>query len=58
MPKPPSVAGRVDIQSCSPKAELMIPATYADYIPGQQAENPLPEPVAPVGETNVVDLFG
>ena len=32
--------------------------TYADYIPEQEAENPLPEPVAPVGETNVVDLFG
>jgi hypothetical protein len=32
--------------------------TYADYIPEQQAENPQPEPIAPVGETNVVDPFG
>ena len=31
--------------------------TYADDIPEQEAESPLPEPVAPV-ETNVVDLFG
>jgi len=28
--------------------------TYAE----QETENPLPEPVAAVAETNVVDLFG
>jgi DNA invertase Pin-like site-specific DNA recombinase len=32
--------------------------TYADYIPEQEAENPLPEPVAAVSDTNVVNLFG
>jgi hypothetical protein len=32
--------------------------TYADYIPEQETENPLPEPVAAVAETNVVNLFG
>ena len=32
--------------------------TYADYIPEQEAENPLPEPVAAVPGTNVVNLFG
>jgi hypothetical protein len=30
--------------------------TYADYIPEQEAENPLPEPVAAVSDTNVVQL--
>ena len=34
--------------------------TYADYIPEQETENPLPEPVAPVAVTadtsNVVPL--
>ena len=32
--------------------------TYADYIPEQEVENPLPEPVAVVLDTNVVNLFG
>ncbi len=32
--------------------------TYADYIPEQETENPLPEPVAAVTSTNVVNLFG
>jgi integrase len=32
--------------------------TYADYIPEVEAENPLPEPVAAVLDTNVVSLFG
>ena len=32
--------------------------TYADYIPEQEVENPLPEPVVAVAETNVVNLFG
>ena len=32
--------------------------TYADYIPEQEAENPLPEPIAAVAKTNVVNLFG
>jgi hypothetical protein len=32
--------------------------TYADYVPEQETENPLPEPVAPVAKTNVVKLFG
>jgi integrase len=32
--------------------------TYADYIPKQEAENPLPEPVAAVRNTNVMSLFG
>ena len=31
--------------------------TYADYIPEQETENPLPEPVAAVPDTNVVSLF-
>ena len=31
--------------------------TYADYIPEQETENPLPEPVAAVAETNVVQLY-
>ena len=31
--------------------------TYADYIPEQETENPLPEPVAVVPDTNVVKLF-
>jgi hypothetical protein len=30
--------------------------TYADYIPEQETENPLPEPVAAVAETNVITL--
>ncbi len=30
--------------------------TYADYIPEQEAENPLPEPVPAVPNTNVVPL--
>ena len=30
--------------------------TYADYIPDQETENPLPEPVAAVPKTNVVPL--
>ena len=34
-------------------------STYADYIPDEEAENPLPEPVAPATPaTNVVNLFG
>jgi integrase len=32
--------------------------TYADYIPEQEVENPLPEPVAVVPDANVVSLFG
>jgi hypothetical protein len=32
--------------------------TYADSIPEQEAENPLPEPVATPPDTNVVKLFG
>jgi len=32
--------------------------TYADYIPEQETENPLSEPVAAVPDTNVVKLFG
>ena len=32
--------------------------TYADYIPEQEVENPLPEPVAAVPDTSVVSLFG
>jgi integrase len=30
--------------------------TYADYIPEQEVDNPLPEPVAAVADTNVVRL--
>ena len=30
--------------------------TYADYIPDAEAENPLPEPVAAVPKTNVLNL--
>ena len=30
--------------------------TYADYIPEQEAENPLPEPIAAVPKTNVLQL--
>ena len=33
---------------------MLTLTTYADYIPEQDAENPLPEPVAAVAETNVV----
>jgi integrase len=32
--------------------------TYADYIPEQETENPLPEPVAAELNTSVVNLFG
>jgi hypothetical protein len=32
--------------------------TYADYIPEQEVENPLPEPVAAPPKANVVNLFG
>ena len=32
--------------------------TYADYIPDEEAANPLPEPVAAVPDTNLVNLFG
>jgi hypothetical protein len=32
--------------------------TYADYIPEQEAEKPLQEPVAVAPDTNVVKLFG
>lgn len=31
---------------------------YADYVPEEETENPLPEPVAVVPNTNVVNLFG
>jgi len=39
---------------------LTLP-TYADYIPDEEAENPLPAPVAPPSTapaTNIVELFG
>ena len=32
--------------------------TYADYITDVDTQNPLPEPVAAVSDTNVVNLFG
>ena len=32
--------------------------TYADYVPEQETENPLPEPVAAVPDTIVIKLFG
>jgi integrase len=32
--------------------------TYADYIPEQEVENPLPEPVAARPKADVVNLFG
>ena len=32
--------------------------TYADWVPDQEAENPLPEPVAARPKANVVNLFG
>jgi integrase len=32
--------------------------THADYIPEQEDENPLPEPVTAPVKTNVVNLFG
>lgn len=32
--------------------------THADYIPEVEPENPLPEAVAAVAETNVVNMFG
>jgi integrase len=32
--------------------------TYADYMPEQETENPLPEPVAAAADTNVVKLCG
>jgi integrase len=32
--------------------------TYADYVPEVETENPLPEPVAVVPNSNVVNLFG
>ena len=32
--------------------------TCGDYIPHEEATNPLPEPVAAVANTNVVKLFG
>ena len=37
---------------------LLTLTTYADYVPEQETENPLPEPVAAVPDTNVVKLFG
>jgi len=37
---------------------LLTLTTYADYIPEHETENPLPEPVAAVTDTNVVKLFG
>jgi hypothetical protein len=37
--------------------DLLTLTTYADYIPEQETENPLPEPVAPTAPaTNVVPL--
>jgi len=32
--------------------------TYADWVPDQEAENPLPEPVVARPKANVVNLFG
>ena len=32
--------------------------TYGDYIPDEEAANPLPEPVAAPPKANVVNLFG
>jgi hypothetical protein len=32
--------------------------TYADYTAEVEAANPLPEPVAPAANTNVLNLFG
>jgi integrase len=36
---------------------VLTMTTCADYIPEQEAENPLPEPVVAVPDTNVVNLF-
>jgi integrase len=35
---------------------VLMLTTYADYIPEQETENPLPEPVAATPKTNVVNL--
>jgi hypothetical protein len=32
--------------------------TYADYIPDEEAANPLPEPVLTAAKANVVPLHG
>jgi hypothetical protein len=40
------------------RSYVLTLATYADYIPEQEIENPLPEPVARQANTNVVKLFG
>ena len=37
---------------------MLTLTTYADYVPEQETENPLPEPVAAVPDTNVVKLLG
>ena len=37
---------------------MLTLTTYADYIPEVETENPLPEPVVAVPDTNVVNLFG
>jgi hypothetical protein len=38
-------------------SHVLTLTTYADYIPEVEAENPLPEPVAAVPNTNVIKLF-
>jgi hypothetical protein len=38
------------------RSYVLTLTTYADYIPEQETENPLPEPVAAVPNTNVLPL--
>jgi hypothetical protein len=49
---------QIDAVRYTRSAYVLTLTTYADYIPDAEVENPLPEPVAAVAETNVVNLFG
>jgi hypothetical protein len=55
--RPPST-GTKPPNPTSPALSFDVLTTYADYIPEQETENPLPEPVAPasVDTGNAVNL--
>ena len=48
----------IQVANGSDTVATLTLTTCADYIPEQEAENPLPEPVVTALDTNVVNLFG
>jgi hypothetical protein len=39
-------------------SDVLTLITYAEHIPDEEAENPLPEPFAALPNTNVINLCG